>query len=196
MDEAAIKRIVESAAGSFKKSLKVYWPSEGGNEICERNVTLHLSHVLLKKGFAVFAECHKKGMTSSRFDLVGIDTASSAQIVAEAKRLYSLQMARSIRDDVVRMSTFNLIDGELDRRLNHKYGIVLATTWKAEYQQWWISTDGASPTTRSEREWNKIRNHACLKGAVRGSVLLQQDDAENDPSRRKQYLLYWIFRRR
>lgn len=194
MNEAVIERIVESAARSFGRSLNVYWPSEGGNEICERNITLHLSHVLLRKGFTVFAECHKKGMTSSRFDLVGIDTASSAQIVAEAKRLYSLQMARSIRDDVVRMSTFKLIDGELDRRLRHKYGIVLATTWKAEYQEWWTSTDGPCPTTRSEREWNRIRNHGYLKGAVRGSVLLQGDEAENDPSRRNQYLLYWIFR--
>ena len=192
--EIEIEKIVKSAARSFEKSLKVYWPSEKGNEICERNTSLHLSHALLRKGFAVFAECHKKGKTNSRFDIVAIHKNRSVQIVAEAKRLYSLQMARSIRDDVVRIGSFKLIDSELDHQLDHKYGIVLATTWRAEYREWWTSINGPCPTTRSEREWNEIRNHLALREASRGSIFLQRDSGIPDRARCDQYLLYRIFR--
>jgi hypothetical protein len=192
MNERELQHMVVKASGSLANSLVEYWPSEGNNEFCEQNAVMHLACILNNSGFCVYGECHFKGGTDKRLDLLALRSKDAAQIMVEAKRLYSAEKVAEIIDDVNRLVNFRLIDKELDGVLKDKFCVLLATTWNDGYAQWWSSANGEEPTDNAN--WAKLNGHPALQEAIWGSQVLQGYSPDKECTEGFQYLLYCIFR--
>ena len=107
-----IPQLMESTAASLRHSLDLYWPSdvEGRNDLNERNLSLHFAHVLLSKGFGVFAEAHYPvSFPDGKFlDLLGISPDGDCCVVCEFKKHGKERGMTASTWDVERILKFDL----------------------------------------------------------------------------------------
>lgn len=192
MNKKTLEHTIRRAGASLADSLLEYWPSVGKNEMCEKNAVLHLGHALLKEGFYVYGECHSNGNTDERLDLLALNLKESAQVMVEAKRLYSVEKVGDVIQDVDRLAAFRLTGKDLNNALKDRFCVLIATTWDEKYVQWWSSMDGEQP---SEHEnWSVLNTHRALNDALWGSMVLQGYSTEQKCTDKFQYLLYCVFR--
>ncbi|TAK29414.1 MAG: hypothetical protein EPO40_10395 [Myxococcaceae bacterium] len=144
MELIDIERILRRGASSLAESLHFYWPSHGNNEVPEANIELHLAHALLESGFFVYGQAHPSGTANTRLDTVAVDPRNKVHVVAEFKRLYNVDQARAMVADAERIIAWTpQAQGWRHPGLNfgRKFGLLAATTWKAEFAKWFTTDD-------------------------------------------------------
>jgi hypothetical protein len=127
MNHYELERIVRRGASSLAESLNFYWPSNGLNEIPEANQALHVGDAFLEAGFLAFAEAHRDGDTSKRFDLLALEPRASTLLVGEFKRVFSKTVG-GLASDAQRILEFSpRASHRLERtagELKSAYGLV------------------------------------------------------------------------
>lgn len=102
-----VEDVVLAAASSLQKSLGSYWPTCGDQGAHERNISLHVAHAFLNKGYATFGESHgHDDNADERFDLVAIPPARDHVVACEFKQLYKRAMAVGMLADFERLREF------------------------------------------------------------------------------------------
>lgn len=102
-----VEDVVLAAASSLKQSLGFYWPTCGDQGAHERNISLHVAHAFLNKGYATFGESHgHDDNADERFDLVAIPSARDHVVACEFKQLYKRAMAVGMLADFERLREF------------------------------------------------------------------------------------------
>lgn len=102
-----VEDVVRAAASSLGKSLGSYWPTCGDQGAHERNISLHVAHAFLNKGYATFGESHgHNDNAQERFDLVAIPPAGEHVIACEFKQLYKRPMAVQMLADFERLREY------------------------------------------------------------------------------------------
>lgn len=188
-DQWSVARLVRKSASLLAESLWEYWPTEGHNEISERNITLHLAVAFQNAGYRLYAEAHTKGQTNRRIDFVAFNPEASTSVLAECKRLYSAEKCSEIVEDVDRLRAFVPLDSGLGKR---SFGVVAATTWNRSIVEWWSSSGAPPPGTHTS--WPALGS--ALKGSHRGSMVLQTYDENVALEKHKpHHFLYAVFER-
>ena len=105
-----VEKRLKEATSSLKESLGSYWPTH--DDRCshgahERNISLHVAHAFLGKGYAAFGESHGKEKGAKvRFDLVAISKSKDHVIACEFKQLWTPSRAESMKEDFHRLNAF------------------------------------------------------------------------------------------
>ncbi len=188
MDSRNIERIVRHAGLLMSESLWDYWPSEGDNDIPERNISLYLAIAFHEKGFKCFAEGNWNDSTDKRIDFLAVNPETGIAVCGEFKKLYSAEKCQSMLDDFNRIQSF--VPLEHCGKYKPKFGILAATTFKPNIVKWWSTSDGENPS--DHESWKLLYKH--MKDAYWGSVPLNSYDEDTKlESTEKHYLLYAIF---
>jgi hypothetical protein len=191
IDHWTVARLVRRAANLMAESLWEYWPSNGKNEIPERNVTLHLGLALQQAGYRLYAEAHAKDATDLRVDLLAFNPEHKVTVVAECKRLYSPQKCAEMAEDLERLRSFIPREAYLGSK---SFGVLAATTWQDDIVKWWSTADAAPPTEHPA--WKKLHDGMKAARAHRGSVVLQTYEENSALSdHRFHHFLYAVFER-
>ena len=172
MDCQDIERIVRRAGLLMAENLWDYWPSEGNNDISERNISLYFSIAFHDKGVKSFAECHWKGETDKRLDFFAINPETGVAICAECKRLFNAEKCQEIVDDFKRIKSFVAL--EYCGKYKPRFGVLAATTFKSRIVEWWSTSDADWPS--SHESWKTL--YSKLKDAYWGSIPLNSYDEE------------------
>lgn len=184
-----VERAVRRAGHQLAESLWDYWPTEGTNELSERNVTTQLAASFGGYGFKAFTETHSKGRVDQRFDLFLLNHDEQVAIAAEAKRLYSAEKASEMTVDLDRVLSFVARDEDVaDYR---RFGLIAATIWNRRIAAWWSSAQAEAPTPSGA--WSQLAKHKAVKDAHWGSVVLQGLTPEYSESHDFHYYLYCVF---
>ena len=95
-----IHHLVTETAKSVGRSFDYYWPSDehGKNDPPEQNLSIHLAHVLLQKGYAVFAEVNHPDESVQGIDMLGITPDKEWFLACEIKKHLKSGMSESIKD--------------------------------------------------------------------------------------------------
>ncbi len=185
-----IVRIVEQGGQFLEEALNKYWPTNGNNEIAERNVTLALARAFAADDFYLYAEAHRKKDTKLRLDLLALNFQSSVQVAIEAKRLYNSDGAEGMLEDVNRILNFELAKaGGVANPLSHKYGVVIALTRNKNYVDWFCNETAKDPKGKI---WRKFWKKKALKNASWGAIHLQTWQEAGKEF--QQNLVYCVFR--
>jgi hypothetical protein len=187
-----VARLVRRSANLMAESLWEYWPSNGNNEIPERNVSLHLGVALQQAGYRLYAEAHAKGATDKRIDLLAFNPETAVTVLAECKRLYSAEKCAEMVEDLERLRSFVPLEAHLGSK---SFGVLAATTWNHKLAQWWSIADAPPPTNSDS--WKALRAGLLAVKAHRGSVVLQTFE-ENSAlaDQHFHHFLYAVFERR
>lgn len=189
---SGLERVVRHAGYKLAEAVWDYWPTEGLNDLGERNLSLHLASAFSDRHFRALAECHWKGDTQRKLDLLLLNHDDGVVILVECKRLYCSENAEAIVEDVKRIASFSAIDPKLDGY--QRFGIIAATTWNRRIAEWWSTADGAPPS--GHVGWRTIEKQKLLRNAHWGSVVLQglkEDRPSKDAFDRFHYFLYAVF---
>lgn len=112
---ANIADIMQATATSLRYSLDFYWPSDaaGRNDLNERNLSLHYSHVMLSRGYGVFAEAHYPTVCedATYLDILAIAPAGEHFLVGEFKKHAKVSGMTASSWDVDRILKFDLHRG-------------------------------------------------------------------------------------
>ena len=175
-------------AGSAE-ALFDYWPTEGENEVAERNQGIHLARAFSERGLNVYAEAHTRGSVKIHLDLLALDPVHGIQVRSEFKRLYNADQADLVRADVDRIVDFELLNSHLE--YPRKFGLVGATTWNPKIAEWWSASNGLPPS--ASPFWDALGNHPDLVDAVWGSVTLCGYISRRSTDAPFHHFLYCIF---
>lgn len=141
-----IENTIRKAAVNLKKQIDIFWPAEGNNGFHERNLTFQVAHAFLgRTGTHAFMEVpffnKKNNRNDLHFDAYVFD--KNIGILIECKRLHQIEKSRGIADDLKRMNKTNI------RKIMNKhqddstpkslYGLIVAESWKENYNEWWIT---------------------------------------------------------
>jgi len=142
--ETEIKNCLGETADSIGRSFTSYWPADAKNknDPAERNVSLHLAHILLKREYSMFAEADHPNTQFQGIDLLGISPQGDWFLACEIKRLFSAEKLSGMLEDLSRLETFWLKQdltakscGEPVARLVKEcrtgYGLVAGLHWVA-----------------------------------------------------------------
>lgn len=135
--------VMEETATSVSKSFDVYWSGDVKNDPPERNLSVHFCHVLLNKGFYVYAEAdhpHKKEKKIQGIDILAISPDRTCCFACEFKAYSGESMIKSL-NDLERVATFhlnknfaaNVFGQERIDTVNtctKRYGIVAGLLWR------------------------------------------------------------------
>ena len=126
---AKLVDIVNQSSDSLVNALQLYWPSLGGNEMAERNLSLHLGSEFMNANYTTFAEVTFPDYPNQHIDLLAIDFESQVVVAVECKRIYDSEKAQAIRNDINRIMSFRLSKTGVKGKLNSYafYGIVIAS---------------------------------------------------------------------
>lgn len=187
-----IERIVRCAAMSLADSLYFYWPANGMNDICEKNISLHLASAFIKRGYFIYGEAHAEREANLHLDLLAIDPATNTLVTTECKRLYSLEKAREMVADVHRLRAWRVSEERFrrSRKLERRFGVLAATTWERDYAEWFQSDDSIDDPNQGLGElWRELRDTDVHWGAA---VLLDSAPVEG-LQRTTEWLVYAVF---
>ena len=95
-----IHHLMTETAKALGRSFDYYWPCDehGKNDPPERNLSIHLAHVLLQKGYAVFAEADHPDESVQGIDILGITPDKEWFLACEIKKHLKSGMSESIED--------------------------------------------------------------------------------------------------
>lgn len=181
MQQVQVERIVRRGGMVLAEALDHYWPTNGDNEVAERNVTLALARAFGDAGFLMYAEGHSGDDRTKRIDLLALNFDRSVEVVIEAKRLYNSSQVALMHADVDRIASFRLqADSMLrDEPPRHRFGLVVGTTWLEEYAQWFSREDAPHPAGGA---WEAFASDPRLGTARWGSVVLRGYDQRRGPT--------------
>lgn len=119
-----------------------------------------------------WAEAHWDKQTDRRIDLVAWDERSKTLVIAEAKRLGTVEGVAAIAHDVERITSFRPIAHEYEvdtLQPARVFGVILATTWMPDIARWWESkpTD-EDPWVSGTKAWPDEREHPAIEAANGG----------------------------
>lgn len=185
-----IERAVRHGAFYMSESLADYWPTNGNNELSERNISLHLSHSFAERGFRLYAEAHPDEGVNRRIDMLALDIERRVSVACEFKRLYSTGKLEEVLNDVQRLLEYRPRGACGDFK---RYGLIAASTWHDGYAKWWSTMDGARPTEHDC--WRRMEDHPLLNQTryLFGSYVLRGYTPERSYDASWHYLLYGIF---
>jgi hypothetical protein len=105
--EQTIANFLQQTAKAIGNSYSHYWPADEAkrSDAAQRNVALHLAHVLLNQNFSVFAQANHPEPPMN-IDLLGIAPSQDWFLVCECQRLYGAGRLQCVLDDVQRLETF------------------------------------------------------------------------------------------
>ncbi len=106
-----VDNVVRDAAAAISSSFSIYWPADaaGKNDAKERNVSLHLAHAFLGRGFGVYAEADHPDPRLIGIDFLAIEPQGTWFCAVECKRIINGKVG-SLVDDVRRLREFRLND--------------------------------------------------------------------------------------
>ena len=144
-----IESTIVEAKDKFRKSLDDFWPAFDNNGFNERNITFQFARAFASRPCScAFMEVPFLNKKSKRRNL-HIDSYvfdKEVGIFIESKRLYSVEKANSIIDDIKKMNHENIsyILDELHQNNMPKsiYTLILAESWSRDINDWWV--DGQS----------------------------------------------------
>lgn len=198
MNHYELERIVRRGASSLAESLNFYWPSNGLNEIPEANQALHVGHAFLDAGFLAFAEAHRDGDTSKRFDLLALEPRAATLVVGEFKRVFSKTVG-GLASDAQRIIEFSpRASPRLERtagELKSAFGLVAGTTWSQGYAEWFLDDDEAAEDPSGgdlDSLWKLIAHRDAVWGAQ--PLIAQRSASEGAPRVATQWFVFALFR--
>lgn len=186
-------QIIQRSSESLSESLKYFWPSIGGNEITERNISLYLGEKLINAGYLIFAEVPFPETPANHIDLLAINFDKKVVIAIECKRIHDSNKAKETYNDIKRIESFNILKSGLKKDLNsyEYYGIIVASTWKENISTWWKPEIYQTPQGfRFKEPWECLSQTFKNKETTKciGSILLQH----KHPKWEKHWLLYAV----
>lgn len=160
-------RLAARTAEELDLALACYYPVEGNNDLPEAMTATYLAFQLRDAGFRVFPQVQCSGRIDNHLDFAAVNPASRTVVLAEAKKLYSSEKARSLGRDWRRLQAASIVSD-----LRHipaeyrRFACLLATTWNEAYREWWADPDRppAPPRQRNPDDWADL-GHA-LGGAT------------------------------
>ncbi len=139
--EQTIADFLRQTAKAIGHSYSHYWPADEAlrSDAAQRNISLHIAHVLLSQNFSVFAQANHS-QPPTHIDLLGIAPSQDWFLACKFQRLYSTGRLQSVLDDVQRLETFWLsprltieaCGAHVARMANHcdcGYGLTAALHW-------------------------------------------------------------------
>lgn len=189
-----IERIVRRGAMSMADSPHFYWPSVGRNDVPERNISLHLGHVLLANDFFLFAEAHNHDDANVHLDLLALHPSKETLIAGEFKRLYSNEKAWAMVADLDRLRAWQLGQdrGHSQLRTSHRFGLLAATTWSRPYAEW-FNTRAKNPPDPTDGALAKLWAELPGRDVLWGAVVLLDEAPIAGMSKTTEWLVYAIF---
>lgn len=174
-----IDLLMNDTASSLSRSLYFYWPSRHnpneGNALRESNALLHLSHICLNQGWAVFSEAARHEQAGGWLDLLAYHPDLKVQMRVEGKRLIKEESFGEILDDVAKINRFqlNARDNQGAEILTPSrcVGLIVAVTHSREIADWWVSTEVVTKAVEDERR-RGVR--AYLTDAMTGAASTAQ----------------------
>ena len=194
MNTIEIESIIRRGATFLSECIYTYWPSNGNNEIPEANITMHLGHSFIEKGFITFAEAHTKDSVKNRIDFLAIHPSRGILVLGEFKRIYSSEKLKSSINDVKKIYEFKpQRPPRCDERLKIKngYGFIAGTTWDPKYAEWWNAEDVDDPSR--DNVFDDLLKKINNENANWGSVVLGSEYDKNSGKTIQHWLLYVLF---
>lgn len=190
-----LHRLLTDTATSLSKSLQQYWPSKHnaitGNALHEGNISIHLGHVLLSKGWAVYHQAARQA-ESGWLDLLAFDPVDRTQLRVEVKRLIKIDSCRSILDDIDKINRFQLnkVDNEGAEILNPAriIGMIVALTHNPVMERHWVEGNSSADI---DSAWWHLNQH--LHGEEEGASKTAQSlpfFCQSDGKTENNWLLY------
>jgi len=201
MKISTIDKAVKRGCDDLGNALSHYWPGKErngkilGNEMSERNISFYVARSLSATEFYIFMEpsFNSSNPTGDRsLDFLAVHQKHKCVIAAEAKRLYSSQMAGAIVADFIRIERFNIAWSDVYRLPNKPtHGLILATTWQENIAEWWIDPKKQVPSSKMAIEnWRELRSKLARRRVGREKL---QCDASLPDGWKQHYALYAIF---
>ena len=147
-----INDLMIETAKHLKRSLDVYWPTNVGssNDLPERNLSAHFSHVLLKRDFHLYAEIGNQYKPEKELlDILCISPDKRYHLACEFKTYTSGSMKKST-NDIERVNAFpinihlpedifgeNLVDDL--RNCKSRIGVVAGVLWRGNTESKYLS---------------------------------------------------------
>lgn len=142
-------------------ALACYYPVEGNNDLPEAMTATYLAFQFRDAGFRVFPQVQCSGRIDNHLDFAAVNSDSRTVILAEAKKLYSSEKARSLGQDWRRLQTASIVS-DLRHIPNEyrRFACLLATTWNEAYRAWWSdpARSPAPPRQQNPDDWADLRH--------------------------------------
>jgi hypothetical protein len=146
--DAMIKSDVMETAGAvataMRRALWNYYPTDEGNPITERYLTVYLSHSFLNVGMLVYPEHWLSEEDSDcRIDFALVDPVRSFALACECKVLNTPAKAAAFAEDATRLRSFKLrtqTDGSEPKEILH---LLAALTYTPGVTRLWNSASAA-----------------------------------------------------
>jgi hypothetical protein len=175
-DYGAASAVVAAAfadtAAAITRSFALYWPAdaEGRNDAGERNVSIHLAHAFLQRGFGVYAEANHPRPGLIGIDFLAIEPTGAWFCAVECKRIINGKTG-SMVDDVRRLREFRLNDALKPRRCGDRVVDLARECRRGVAAVAGLHWVGASGPGGAHRLWT---SHG--EGSHRGAVGALQDE--------------------
>jgi hypothetical protein len=178
---------------SMSDSLHFYWPSIGRNDIPERNISAHLSHVLLVNDFFLYAEAHTDDSASMHLDLLALHPSKDTLVAGEFKRLYTSEKAWAMVEDLSRLRKWRLGQdrGHPQLRASHRFGVLAGTTWNRRYAEWF--NDEKNPTDPTDGALTQLWRELPGNDVLWGTVVILDEAPIKSSAKTTEWLVYAIF---
>jgi len=175
MDLQGLQKIIKTGLFSLADSLASYWPAYGDAGISERNLTAHVANAFLTNGFDVFFEVPlSENAKGKRIDCLFLSYEHKLIVVCESKRLYGVEKAEGIINDIEKINNFELQDEEIE--IESSYGLILADTWDGKIARWWISEEETGLEKKDQR-WKKLSK--IIEKAEFDSITLYHENEQD-----------------
>ena len=170
-----IGRVVEDAVTDLQASLRVYWPTEGRNEMGEAHALGSLGRAFGRAGFNVYHEvqCRTDGRVG-HVDLVAVSLPQSICVAVEGKRLYDARGAKGMLLDWQRLGVTRLASEHGRPTVTSHVRMLVSTTWQPNIREWWTGTLDV-PRRRRGRSWSELRT-ATAGATLDGSLVQTNKD--------------------
>ena len=193
----ALESLIAKACGTLDAGLQVFWPAVNHmrNGLSEAHLTLQLAHAAQSAGWCAYPEVGSQSFEAghTRIDLMLLKPeesgSSSCLALVECKKLYSVEKAEEMLQDLQKMQRLEFRSGFRDRAQwaeAPSYAIWLAFGFSESWRTWWC----APYLYDNGGAWDRM-HHVLTKDALLfGAHSLQ---AHHPASRAHHHVLYAIF---
>ncbi len=183
-----ITRICRKTGHLMAESLWEYWPTNNGNEMAEKNISLHFGVALWEAGYRLFAEAHPENETQKHLDLFAFNPDSGNKVFCEFKRTWNDNSFRLVKNDTQRVRDFR---PRIELQGN-EYGLIACTTWNVNIVEWW----NASPESEvnETKDMNIFYRDLVPHNPRWGHVQIQADNNAREKLTGTHHFLYCAFR--
>ncbi|WP_373049611.1 hypothetical protein [Vulgatibacter sp.] len=141
-----VEKAIRAGLLQLAESYAIHWPAAGRNDAGERNLSLHVALGLREAGFITLAEPNFPRNTEAGVELIGLQPGAGVLAVVECKRLFSGEQAAALLADAARLEAFVLSDEfGPPPQVRHRVGVLLASTFLANFATWWVEAAGGAP---------------------------------------------------